>query len=247
MQRLRYSSVAIRRYIVWSSALKCVVNGARERAAVERLQHRRLDLDEPVVVEVAADRGHDLRPRDEELARLLVGHQVELAPAIAGLDVRAGRGACPAAGAATSPARVKSSTRIVSSPRRDVNAMPSTPTMSPRSSSSSRSIRSSPSTSRLRLQLDPPGAVVEVQERHPALPAARGEPPGDAVARLGLRPASSPACAPRTLAIARRPRTRAGTARCPARAGARACARRSGERGSSAIEAEHPRGRCRSW
>ena len=27
MQRLRYSSVAIRRYIVWSSALKCVVNG----------------------------------------------------------------------------------------------------------------------------------------------------------------------------------------------------------------------------
>ena len=37
-----------------------------------------------------------------------------------------------------------------------------------------------------RLQLDSAGAVDEVEERHLALAAARGEPPGDAVARLGL-------------------------------------------------------------
>src|SRR5215211_3865798 len=56
-------------------------------AAVDRLQDRRLDLDEPLVVEEAADRGDDLRARDEQLARLLVGHQVELAVAVTGLDV----------------------------------------------------------------------------------------------------------------------------------------------------------------
>ena len=43
--------------------------GMRERAAVARLQHRRLDLDEPFLVEVAADGRDDLRPQEEELAR----------------------------------------------------------------------------------------------------------------------------------------------------------------------------------
>ena len=38
--------MAIRRYSVRSSALWWVVNGRAERAAVDRLQHRRLDLDE---------------------------------------------------------------------------------------------------------------------------------------------------------------------------------------------------------
>ena len=60
---------------------------ARERAAVERLQDRRLDLDEAVVVEVAAHGGDDLGARDEQLARLLVGHEVELPAAVARLDV----------------------------------------------------------------------------------------------------------------------------------------------------------------
>ena len=77
---------------------------AGQRAAVERLQHRGLDLDEAAVVEVAAHRGDDPRARDEQLARLLVGHQVELAAAEAGLDVGAGRGTSRAAGAATWPA-----------------------------------------------------------------------------------------------------------------------------------------------
>ena len=44
----------------------------------------------------------------------------------------------------------------------------------------------------LGLQLDAPRAVVEVQERHPALAAARMQAPGEPVARLGLRPRLEP-------------------------------------------------------
>ena len=71
-------------------AVELVVVGderPRGRAAVERLQDRRLDLDEARVVEEAADRGDHLRAGDEDRARLLVGDQVELAVAMAGLDV----------------------------------------------------------------------------------------------------------------------------------------------------------------
>ena len=59
----------------------------RRAAAVDRLQHRRLDLDEAALVEPGADRGDDLGPRHEDLARVLVRDQVELAVAEAGLDV----------------------------------------------------------------------------------------------------------------------------------------------------------------
>ena len=59
----------------------------RQRAAVERLQDRRLDLDEALPVEVGADRGDDPRAVDEQLAGVLACDQVELAAAIAGLDV----------------------------------------------------------------------------------------------------------------------------------------------------------------
>ena len=66
-----------------------VVGGERpgERAAVERLEHRRLHLDEATGVEPAPDLRDRLGPLQEELAGLLVRHQVELAPAVAGLDV----------------------------------------------------------------------------------------------------------------------------------------------------------------
>ena len=59
----------------------------RERSAVARLQHRRLHLDEALGVEVAPDRRHDLRAQEEDLARVLVHEQVEVALAIAGLRV----------------------------------------------------------------------------------------------------------------------------------------------------------------
>ena len=60
---------------------------ARERAAVARLQHGRLDLDEALGVEVAADRGDHARADEEVRARLLVHQQVEVAAAVARLDV----------------------------------------------------------------------------------------------------------------------------------------------------------------
>ena len=76
----------------------------RRGAAVERLEDRRLDLDEAVVVERAPQRRDDLRPRQEERARLLVADQVELAPAEARLDVAEAVIARLVAAAATSPA-----------------------------------------------------------------------------------------------------------------------------------------------
>ena len=59
-----------------------------ERAAVARLQHRHLDLDEAVRIEVVPNRAHHLRAQQEGLARLLVHQQIQVAAAIALLDVR---------------------------------------------------------------------------------------------------------------------------------------------------------------
>ena len=59
----------------------------RERAAVARLEYGRLDLDEPLAVEVATDRRDDVRAQEEEVARLLVHEQVEVALAVARLRV----------------------------------------------------------------------------------------------------------------------------------------------------------------
>ena len=60
---------------------------ARHGAAVERLQDGRLDLDEALVVQEATDGGDHPGARDEPLARLRVGHEVQLAVAVARLDV----------------------------------------------------------------------------------------------------------------------------------------------------------------
>src|SRR5207237_5458560 len=59
----------------------------REAAAVARLQNRRLDLDKPLAVEVCADLLDDARARLGQLARVLAHQQVEVALAVAGLDV----------------------------------------------------------------------------------------------------------------------------------------------------------------
>ncbi len=58
-----------------------------ERPAVARLQDRRLDLDEAVLVEEAPDSRHDPRPEQEELASLVVHEQVEVALPVARLLV----------------------------------------------------------------------------------------------------------------------------------------------------------------
>ena len=59
----------------------------RQGAAVERLQHRRLDLDEAALVQEPADGGDDAGALDEDLARVVVDDEVEVALAVAGLDV----------------------------------------------------------------------------------------------------------------------------------------------------------------
>ena len=58
-----------------------------ERAAVARLEDRRLDLDEAVAVEVAADRSDHARAHLEVAARVLAHQQVEVALAVAGLGL----------------------------------------------------------------------------------------------------------------------------------------------------------------
>ena len=165
---------------------------ARERAAVERLQDRRLDFDEAGVVEKAAHGGHGLGPRDKQLARLLVGHEVELAAAIARLDVlqpvvllgrraqrlrehrerldaqrdlaalRAQRGAVDADDVAEVDLREQALVRLGAE---HVGA---------------------------RLQLQAARAVDEVEEGHLALAAARGEAAGDTVRHVGLLPVGEP-------------------------------------------------------
>ena len=59
-----------------------------ERAAVARLEHRRLHLDEAPLVEDAPDRRNRAGTEQSVLARLLVHQQVEVALAVAQLDVR---------------------------------------------------------------------------------------------------------------------------------------------------------------
>ena len=63
------------------------MNGPRQRAAVDRLEHGGLDLDEAALVEPAAGLRDDPRPGHEALADLRVRDQVPLAVAIASIDV----------------------------------------------------------------------------------------------------------------------------------------------------------------
>ena len=59
----------------------------RQGAAVQRLQHRRLDLDEAARVQEVADRLDDAGALHEHLARRVVDHEVEEALAVARLHV----------------------------------------------------------------------------------------------------------------------------------------------------------------
>ena len=61
--------------------------GARRGAAVERLHHGRLDFDEAAFLELPAQGRDDAGARDENVAHFGIGDQVEIALAVAGLDV----------------------------------------------------------------------------------------------------------------------------------------------------------------
>jgi len=60
---------------------------ARSRTSVDGLQDRRLDLQEPTRVQVSSNLTHDARPRHKDPARVSIGHQVQVALAIASFDV----------------------------------------------------------------------------------------------------------------------------------------------------------------
>ena len=157
----------------------------RQRAAVDRLQDRRLDLDEALVVEETSDCGDDLGARDEDLARLRVGHQVQLAVPEAGLGVREavvllGRRAqrlrqqCPFADRDGQLAAARLEDRAVG---------PDQVAEVHREQPLERLVAQDVAA---RLQLDAPRAVIQVQERHLALAAASVQATGHAHAHVRL-------------------------------------------------------------
>ena len=157
----------------------------RQRAAVDRLEHGRLDLDKAPLVEPAAHRADDLRPQDEQLARLLVGHQVELAVAVAQLDVGEavvllGRWA----------QRLREHAEVLHAQRQLAAAGAQHAALC---ADQIAEVEAEQALERLlaevvdaRHQLDAPGAIDDVEERRLALLAPRRQAAGDAPALLGL-------------------------------------------------------------
>ena len=80
----------MRRYSVLVVGVVVGGEGARRRAAVERLEHRRLDLEEAARVEEGAQRRARARLREQRDlgAPRSFDEQVEVALAVARLDVR---------------------------------------------------------------------------------------------------------------------------------------------------------------
>ena len=184
----------------------------------------------------------------EELARLLVGDQVELAAAVAGLGVLepvelVGRRPQALGEQAASGRPAARARRAAGRKRR-----PSTPTMSPRSRSTRQLEGLLAEHVLAGVELDLAAAVAEVEEGGLAVSAAGDEAAGDPVARLGLDPRRA---GPRGRRAPRRSprgrRTRAGRARSPPPAGARASRAARGERrrASALASRASPVGRSR--
>ena len=87
ISRLRFSSVAMRSVSGMSSALEWVRNGRAGRAARDRQQRRRLDLEEAARVDEAPHLRDDARARDHHVAHVRVDDQVDVAAAVALLGV----------------------------------------------------------------------------------------------------------------------------------------------------------------
>ena len=82
--------------------------------------------------------------------------------------------------------RVQPSSRSESSPRLVANTAPSAPMMSPRSRPTRRSKDSSPRTSCAGVELDPPGAIDEIEEGRLPVATSSRQPARHAVAVLRL-------------------------------------------------------------
>ena len=127
-----------------------------------------------------------LRARGEQLARLLVGDEVELAAAVARLDVLEAVELLRRRAQGLREQRpVLDAQRQLAAARHEGDAVDADEVAQVEAEQALHRLGAEDVGA--RLQLDAPAAVDEVQERHLALAAAGGEAPGDAVARLGLR------------------------------------------------------------
>ena len=133
----------------------------------------------PRAVEEVAHLPDDRGAGQEDLARLGVGGEVEVA--LAGAQLVVGQAVPLLRPRVRAPwrARQTSSARTVSSPVRVRKSTPSTPQKSPRSSVSSSANDRSPTTSALDVRLQATVAVGEVEERRLAVAAHRGDAAGD--------------------------------------------------------------------
>ena len=78
----------MRRKKSWSSARWWVVNGVAAAPPASGCRHRRLDLDEAAVIQVAPHSRDDAGALAEDVPRLFVGDEVPVALPVALLDVR---------------------------------------------------------------------------------------------------------------------------------------------------------------
>ena len=158
---------------------------ARERAAVERLQDRRLDLDEALLVEVSANCRDDPRAGDERLTGVRTRDQVELAAAITGLDV-----AQPVVLVRRRAQRLGEDLEAIDAQRQlaaaaaqhgavDTDQVAEVERARPRERVPAEHVDA-------RVELDLARAVDEIEERGLARIPPRGDPAGDAVFVLGL-------------------------------------------------------------
>ena len=197
---------------------------ARRGAAVDRLQHRRLDLDEAGVVEEAPDRGDHLGARDEHGARLLAGHQVELAVAVAGLDVGE-----PVVLVGRRAQRLRQQREVVELERELAAARCGRRSRRRRSGRRGRGRAAAPSAPRrARRRARGAASCPSGRPRRGTRPCpVRGARPGArrcGRARRSPRRRRASSCGALTRRSARRPGTRAGTGRSRRRAAPRACA-----------------------
>src|SRR5437588_1334584 len=152
----------------------------RQRAAVQRLKHRGLDLDKALGIEEPAQGRDHACAGNEQLPGLLVGDQVELAMTKAGFDVlqavmllRRGAQGLGEDGVRRHPQR-----ELAALGRErhsvDTDQVAQIESQQPLEALLSELVDAC-------LELDPPRAVHEVKERHPALAAPRAQPPRYAV------------------------------------------------------------------
>jgi hypothetical protein len=160
--------------------------GPRQSAAVERLQHGRLGLDEAVLVEPAAHLGDRAGADRESATALLVGEQVELALAVARFDVLqavklVGR---RAQALGQQPPVVDRQRELAAAPGRQRRPLDADEVAKVEVDKQLERLLAELVGSGVELNLA--SAVAQVEKGGLAVAAPGDDPPGDAVARVGL-------------------------------------------------------------